>query len=385
MTAALCAFLITEVGVFSVTTSAKFRERYLFAITPLLALSFATYIKRRCPHRWGVFLISVALAITASRVPVSAYSTGASKFDSMTLVALEWVQTHSGVASTSFLVAGLLTAGGLWATVGALRGRGAFALQAAIALSIFFTAIATKDDLRVTDSLRSALPADLQWVDHTADAPVTAVATPLSVGAELLLPLYWNPDINRVVILDDASLPDKYADPRGGPGQRGELKVPPGFFLFDAQGTQAVFSNARLVTARKTMQLWHAATPPRYRTLVEGMWSDKWLIAGGRIRAWPRKPEPGILRIVRLSLTFTIPRRWPGTAIIALNGRRWKVVPGRHVHVVCSGAGHVEVTYRSPSTIFDSNLRPVSVRLVKIAPSDMGVASGHGHTTCRSA
>src|SRR5262249_4525403 len=61
MVAVFSVLLISEIGIFSVTTLAKFRERYLFTLAPLVALSFGIYLKRRCPHKWAVFIISVGL------------------------------------------------------------------------------------------------------------------------------------------------------------------------------------------------------------------------------------------------------------------------------------------------------------------------------------
>lgn len=382
LTTAFVAFLVTEVGIFSANSAARFRERYLFAIAPLLALSFCTYVRRRCPHKWAVFLLSVTLAIAAARIPVSAYSTGAARFDAMTLLAFERLQAETGVASTSFLVAGLLTLGGAWAILIALRGRGTAALPAAIALTIAMSVLATWEDVRDTRHVRAQLPADLEWVTHAAKGPVTAVGTPLSSASDLLFPLYWNPVIDRVLLLDDATTADQYAGPNVHPGPHGEVGAPPGDFLFDNGGTQASFSNARLITAKPSFQLWRAAEAPRYRTLVEGMWRDGWLIAGGRIRAWSRAPGSGAA--VRLGLTFSVPRTWPRNAFVALNGRRWTIAPGDHVHVICTAEASVDVTYRSQA-VFDQKNRPVSVRLTHVAPSDIPTRSAGRRTICRSA
>jgi hypothetical protein len=379
MTAAFTVLLIIEIGAFSVATPAKFRERYLFAIVPLLALAFGVYLKRRCPNRWGVFLLSVALAIAAARVPVSAYSTGAARFDSETLVALEWLQKTTAVASTSFLVAGLLTLGGVWATLGALRGRMGLALPFAILLAIGFTVVATHQDLRETNAVRRNLPADIQWVDRAAGGPFTAIGTPLSSGTSLLQLLYWNPDVRRYLLLDDADLPIRYAGPRFTVGRAGSVPAAPGFVLLDSEGTQATFANGTLVKTRDSYQLWHTDSAPRLRTLVEGIWTNGWLIAGGRMRAWPRVQSPGAG--VRLSFDVGVPPTWPGAAILKLNGRRWVLAPGKPVHVACSAVGELSVTYASPSTVFDKTDRPVSVQVTHLHATDLPATSGAGSKT----
>jgi hypothetical protein len=376
--------LIIEIGLFSVTTPSKFRERYLFAIVPLFAIAFGVYLKRGMPYRWGVFILSAVLAVAAARIPVSAYSTGAANYDGQTLIAIEWLQRKAGAASASFVVAGLLTLGGIWATLGALWKRSLLALPAAMALAIAFTVVATRDDLRATRLVRTGLPPDLQWVDRTARHPFAAIGTPLSSARQLLELLYWNPDVSRYLVLDDANIPVSYAGPAIGPGLSGRLHDARGYFLFDANGTQATFTNARFVKAQNHYQLWHSTETPQLRTLVEGMWPNGWLIAGGRIRAWPETKASG--KSVRLSFDVGVPKKWPGYSILKLNGKRWNLVPGKPMHVVCESRGIVNVLYSSPSTVFDEHNNVVSVRLTNLRAVDVPPSAASGRrASCRSA
>lgn len=383
MAAAFTAFLLVEIGAFSVTTDAKFRERYLFAIAPLLAIAFGIYLKRRCPHRWSVFILSVALAIAAARVPVSSYSTGAARFDSQTLIAIEWLQDRTIAASASLVVAGIFTIGALWATAGALRARIlTLALPAAVALTATFTVVATHQDLRATSTVRHDLPADPVWVSRAAKGSFTAIGTPLSSATSLLELLYWNPDVRRYLVLDDADIPVPYAGPEVLPGHDGGLRGASGYFLFDANGTQATFANARLLKSRMNYQLWHSRSTPRLRTLVEGIWANGWLIAGGRIRAWPLKPS--IASEVHLTFDLGVPANWPGYSTLSLNGKRVKLLPGKRAHIVCTGRGIVNVRYLSQSTVFDQNNTPISVELTHLRARDSAPRAGSkGSTSCR--
>ncbi len=377
LVAAFTLFLVSEIGIFSVTTLAKFRERYLFAIAPLLALSFGVYLRRGRPYPWAVFLISVGLAIAAARIPVSAYSTGAARFDSQTLIALDWLQKHSGPASTSLVVAGLLTIGGVWAVLIGTRGRGAaLALPAALALILCFNVLATRAQDRSNHNVRADLPANLQWIDATAHGPVTAIMTPVSSGIDLLEQLYWNESVTRILGLDYADLPDQYSGPSMVPGSDGTLPVPPGFFLFDAEGSQATFSNAQLISTRFGQQLWRSDQRPRLRTLIEGRWQTGWLIDGGVLRAWPRRPQPAAR--VRLSFELFVPRTWPIKPTFTLNHRHFSLTPGTPLKIDCTGPGGARVFYSTSTAIYAGDT-PLSMRLSHLRVTDLPGTSGATH------
>jgi len=383
LTAIYTIILVVEVGVFSADSNDKFRERYLFSIAPLLAISFATYLRRRAPHRWAVFVISVLLAIAAARVPVSAYSTGAARFDSETLIALEWLQKHTAVSSTAFIAAALLTAGGAWATIAALRGGGRLLLPFAIVLALATTIAAAHEDLVSTTHVRARLPRDLEWIDHAARGrPVTAVTTALSDPSTLLLQLYWNPSVKRLLLLDDAYIPVRYSGPRLAPTKSGQLRGSAGLFAFDNEGSQATFWNAQLVESHDPIQLWQTTGgPARFRTLAEGMWSDGWLVTGGRIRGW--RSDSRANGAVRLSFTASVPRDWPGAPILFLNGKRWVLSPGHPAKFVCVGRQAADVTYHTPSTITDQTGRPISIHLSRLEAADAsGDSTSSRRTTC---
>lgn len=378
-------FLVLEVSVFSANTI-RFKERYLFGLLPLAALAFGVYRERGRPHRWPIFLMAVACAIAASRLPVSAYDTGAARYDSESLVAFEWLQGKLSVSSTSLFAAILMTVGVAWAVLISLRTKGRLALPVAIVFALAMSVIAAHVDLKTTKRIRHYLPADKEWVDHAAKGqPVATIATPLSRSGVLDEILFWNPQMEKVRLLDDADAPDLYADRQQKIAPSGALQDVSGYFFFDQEGSAARFTNARLVRRERYGELYFSRSAPRLRWLVEGMYQDGWLIAGGRIRGWKQNPaERGVG--VRLSFVVSVPRDWPGIAIFRMTGRHWAVKPGIPRRIVCTSAlSPLNFVYRTPSTIFDRTGRPASVRLSHLAVVDVPRSEAQRTSGCRSA
>lgn len=383
MVGTFIVLLIAEISVFSANTL-RFKERYLFPVMPLLAIGFGVYRKRGYPHRWAVFLMSVALAIAASRAPVSAYATGADRFDSESLSALEWLQGSLGVVSTSVLAAVIITVGAAGAVAVALLRRGGLSLPFAIGLALATTVIATQSDLRITHAVRRQyLPADTQWIEHAAGGKaVTAIATPLSSASALALQLYWNPDVNRVLLLDDGEPPDAYATEGLQIAADGVLKNVRNLFFFDTGGTRAAFTNATRVARTGQGELLRPIGVPHFRTLIEGIGPDGWLIAGGRIRAWPL-PSAAHGTRAQLSFTASVPKNWPGIAILRIGSGKWYIDPGKPTKISCTSSHRaLDVIYRSPSTIFNPQGNPASVRLSQIRVRDVAPSTQPGPTTC---
>ena len=238
--------LLVESSVYA-ASGGEFKERYLFALVPLLAVAFGLYVRRQNGHRWIVFLTSVAVAIAAARLPVSAYATGAGRFDSQFLGALETFQRTLGVGSSSLIVAALATVGAVWATLIALLGHGRSALAFSVAVAVAASAMAVHRDLHESQNVRASLPGDLQWIDHNAHGPVTAIATPLSSPSGLFLELFWNPSVNHELALDDADPTDIYVKKQLQIAPDGTLRGIQGPFVFDDNGSWAAFTGATLV------------------------------------------------------------------------------------------------------------------------------------------
>ena len=238
-------------------------------------------------------------------------------------------------------------------------------------LAVGISAAAIQVDRKTTSGTRGLLPPDKSWIDHSSRGGVTALATPISSQTQLELQLYWNPSVNRELLLPNAVGSDAYATDSLRIGPTGELRGVPGDFLFDYGGSTASFSNASLVARHSVFGLYRPhGGAPRFRTLIEGYLPDHWLITKGRIRAWKRPSSPDAERAA-MSFTLSLPKTRQKSAQIILRDRPFTIRPGESIRVVCrSRLNPLEVSYASPNVVFDSLMRPLSVKLTHITVRD---------------
>src|SRR5581483_87551 len=180
------------------------------------------------------------------------------------------------------------------------------AFVASIAFVGVFAALATTEYLRETDTVRTAMPANLTWVDAGAGGRlVTAVATAPSPSATLRETLFWNASIQREVKLPDAFPSDAFRTPVLRVDRRGRMTNVGGDVLVDDSSATAVLSDATRAAHAIGFTLWRTAGPARLRLLITSRYADGWLGDRGTIRAWPHRAGTG----VRVSFTVSLPRR----------------------------------------------------------------------------
>src|SRR5262249_29546761 len=63
----------------------RFKERYVFAVLPLIAVAFAVYQRNGYRNRYIVFGTAGALIVAAAQLPVSYYNAFAPKYDAQSL------------------------------------------------------------------------------------------------------------------------------------------------------------------------------------------------------------------------------------------------------------------------------------------------------------
>lgn len=361
--------VIAEASVYA-ASSGRFKERYLFTLTPLLGVAFGVYLTRRRPLRLLVVLLAAALAAAAARLPVSAYTKDAASFDSQFLSAVSWLQGHLSDVSSSLLIASLATAGAALAVLIAFRGGGRLALVLSTVVGIAATAAAMHVDLSTIATVRTGLPPDLGWIDHSAKGPVTAIATPVSGSGGLLVQLYWNPAVNRELLLGDAIPTDSYATESVAIGNDGTLKNVQGDYLFDNSGSRALFDNASELTYWGQYRLYRPVGLPRFRLLIEGYTSDDWLLPNGRIRVWPKPGSPrGTTSTISFSVSLPASRPVPDT--LRLAQRTFVIRPGQSLRIACSSnRAPLRIGYEVGYGRFDRLLRPLSFRLTEIRVAD---------------
>jgi len=372
---ALCVLAAASEGA---ATTGRFKDRYLMALPPLLAIAFAVYLKRR-PLRGLVLALSCVLVVAAAELPLSTYTAATFKTDSQFLFGLWFIQRHSSVAAGSLVAAALATAGCGVAVAAAFDRLGRAALVASILFLAGFAALATVEDLQEADAVRAAMPVDLTWVDTaSAGRQVTAVATASEVSPALQEALFWNVAIQREVKLPGAVASDAFRTPTLRIGTRGRLTNVRGDVLFDDSSATALLADARPVARASGFTLWRTAGIPRLRLLISSRYDNGWLGETGAIMAWPRRAGDG----VRVSFFASLPRR-ADRVTLKLGRRAFALRPGRREHVSCDAPrGRLAVRYSSPDASFDSDLRRVIARVSAVRVADIGAAAGPSAATC---
>jgi hypothetical protein len=377
MIGTLAVVLLIAASAYSALGTARFQERYTFALLPLLAIAFGLYIERGRPLRPIVVGIALVLVIAISRLPLSGYTAPGLTDASPFLFAATYVQAHLGTASGSLFLAVAATVAVLIAVLIAFKGHGLMWFTVTIVLLVTVSAGATVDDLERNESARAALPADLTWIDDTVRGTTTAIATPFSQSRKLLDAMYWNISVHREVVVDEGEPSDVFAAPKLRIGSHGQLLNTRGDLLFDSEGTTGLFAKAKVLAQEPPFVLWHPESTPQLRLLIEGRYSDGWLGASGRLRVWATSSDRNEARI---SFSLVAPRFRGVPVRIAMGGYRISVRPGAPRDLTCTGAEGkpIDIRFSSPDTFLDANLRRLSVRLVRIRVRDLHLDGSQG-------
>lgn len=349
-----------------------FKQRYLFALTPLLAIAFSVYVKRR-PLRPLVLGLAMAVAIAAMELPLSSYATATFLSDSQFLFGVFFLERHLGVGTACLLVAVAATVG-CAAAVSVAWGRFArSSLVASIAFLAVFAVFSTAEDLRETNNVRSGMPASLNWVDQaSAGRRVTAVATTFAPSGYLREQLFWNTSIQREVTAPGGAATDVFNAPSVRIGSLGTMTNVQGDVLFDNTWATGVLADATVVARVPGFTLWRPRHRPRFRLLITDRYPTGWLGYGGVIQAWPLAAG----RDVSVSFDVSLPRRWQ-PAKLKLGATTVAVLPGHSVRVTCLGSsGPVAVPYSSPGGILDKQLVRVIARMTNVRVEDVARSPG---------
>ena len=354
----------------------RFKERYLFALVPLLAVAFGVYLRRR-PLRPLVLGLAAVVAIALAQLPLSSYTAADYKDDSTLLMGTWNLQLRVGASSASLYVAIAATLGCLCAAAVALRKVDRAALAFALSFLLVGSIFATAEDLRATRVIRDVLPSNLTWVDDATQGPVTAIATYRSVPFELRETLFWNPSIQRELVLPGALASDWLKTPQLGLGAGGLLNGVRGAVLFDESGAVASLADADKVTGYAPFLLWRPHGKPRLRLLINHRYIVGWLGNGGRIQAWPS----GRNRAVDVSFTVSLPRRWK-RARLHFSGATVVLAPGSSRRVSCrSRVGALDIPYSSrDGVLYFLQTTPdlIIARLTNISVKDVPPVRGTG-------
>ena len=325
------AGLVFEAALYASNGSARFQERYLFAVLPLVPIAFGLYAKHGRPARIPVALLSLFLFALSARLPLSGYAEALGKTDSPFLTAVFRLEKAVGTANGSFVLAGLAAAGAAGAVLVSRRGGARFALGATLAfafLASFGALIA--DSANARQVRHEFLPANPSWVDATGLQGVTLLQTAGAPPAGALEQLYWNRSITHLALVGNALPTDVYAAPHIRVARDGTLLGVGSNVLVQDYAATAQFANARLVATAGTFSLWSADSAPRLSLLERGRFSDGWLARTGKLSVWPDAAGR-----TRGTLSFTLSLPASGTATSVNFGKaHYEIQPGRRTTVI---------------------------------------------------
>jgi hypothetical protein len=359
--------LLAEVSVFS-AQEGRFRERYLFALLPLAAVSFFLYLKRGRPHGRLVFVIAAALAGAAAYLPATRYSKDATSFDSQSMIAVSWLQTHTSTTLAGLIVAVATTAGAALALLTRRRLVATIAVPVAILISVLITIPTLRWDL----SIHGTRPDSARWVDQAVGPgqPVTLIATPSSSRVPMLEALYWNTSITRELVIKPGGT-DTYSRTRLQITPTGTLTNVSRYFLYNRQGTHATIEGATVVKRNDDLVLYRATgAAPRVVDVVKGQLSNGFLSPYTEFDVW------GSGRAEHVTFTLSRPAHFP-KATIFIGRQKFHVKPGTSARFACtSAASPFVMPVRSLSEIGDEFDRPVIVKLtgLRAAPASSAPA-----------
>jgi hypothetical protein len=353
--------LLLEAALYASNGSARFQERYLFALLPLVPIAFGLYLEHGRPGRRAVALLSVILLAVSARWPLSVYSAALGRTDSPFLGAVSRLEQLVGTANASLIVALLAGLAAAAAVLVSHRGGGQYALGAAIGIALVTSFGATVGDTASARQVRhDYVPADKSWVDSTGARGVTLVQTAGAPPVHAIEQLYWNRSIAHERLLGDAVATDVFAAPTLRIGRDGSLRGVGGPVLFQGYAATARFQNTTTIASAGTFTLSSADGTPRLGLLEEGRFFDGWLGQIGRLRLWPDATgrTRGTLRFA-----LTLP---PGSEPTSIRfGRaRYDVQPGRSTEVAYTldVRGSWSLAFTAASGRWLPDQRVVSVR-----------------------
>jgi Dolichyl-phosphate-mannose-protein mannosyltransferase len=331
------AGLVAEAALYASNGSARFQERYLFALLPLVPIAFGLYVKHGRPARIPVALLSLLFFALSASLPLSGYSGALGKTDSPFLTAVFRLEQAIGTANGSFVLAGLAAAAAAGAVLVSRRGGARYALAATLAflfVASFGALIA--DSANARQVRREFLPANPSWVDATGLRDVTLLQTAGAPAAGAVEQLYWNRSITRMALVGAAMPTDVYAAPRIRVARDGTLLGVGANVLVQDYAATARFANARLVATAGTFSLWSADSAPRLSLLERGRFSDGWLARTGQLSIWP---DAGGRTRGTLSFTLSLPASASPTTV-TFGKARYDIHPGEQKTVLYTLDAH---------------------------------------------
>lgn len=381
MTVLLGFGMLAQAGFVSDTITQDIHERYVFYLSPLLAVFFAAWVDRKASWRRGYVAFAIGLGLVAALVPLSRYSAADGKTDSAFLRALGGLEellgdigAASAIVAAASLLACMLCLLALRGGTGSLR----LLLVGALAVGIATSALAARFDhdnaTRVDQRLGGA---SASWVDRLGVDRAVLLWTENARPAVAHETLFWNRSVDRVALLSSAKPFDNYATMRAQIDSGGHVRVDgkllSGWALLDRSGTSLTFANGVALGDVGSLTLYRFDTPARASRRLEGQYADGWLHPNGRLTVWPAEADNFVAGRVTLTLeappagpdrTIIFAAIDPGTAEAANARRTFRVAAGEARTIVldaCAPQGPWSLAY-SASPASGNAERTVALR-----------------------
>jgi hypothetical protein len=343
-TLALTALLLAQASLLGDVGIAQ--ERYCFYVLPLLALACAAGGRR---SRWNTVGAAAVLTLAAA-LPLSGYAAGGGKAHSAVLLGVYKLELALGSPGQGALA--VAAAAGVLALVAAVAPRSLVLASATVAaLALGGAAIAFDRDNSVAVAHAFV---DRSWVDDAHVGRVSMLlgtATPQTSAEEQL---FWNRSVDRMVLFDGATAPDRFAASGVAPSRDGSLGVA-GPLLVDGFGQTVRFASARTVARFGTWTLVTGDT--RLRLQATGRYADGWLAPQGKISVWGARGHVALtLTAPHGAGTVTMTFAWPRHTM------RVRLTPERPQRVVLPVESLPFTAGYTASSYGFLGSRPVSVR-----------------------
>jgi hypothetical protein len=312
------ALLLVEAAVYAANGSARFQERYLIALAPLVAPSFFMAARRLPSKRVAIAIATIAglLMVLAATVPLSGFTAYLNKQDSPFLQSVHRLEEWAGVGEAAMLVSALAVALAGLVAWSAFRPRSGLPLAiGAGAVALLLTSIGAV----VYDVERSGLARDAflgpqpSWIDAAGVGQTDVLLLPGALRPAVSQQLFWNTRLARLLRMDGAAPVDTFGDAHATVSSRGELladgrpvRRP---VLVEQYGSWAELDAATVVNRTVTTTLWRPRGSALLKIVFAGRYFDGWLSAETRLTVWPRVATPrcGTLRL-RLGLPAHAPQ-----------------------------------------------------------------------------
>ena len=308
LTASLLAFLLLEASLYATNGSARFQERYLIALLPLVPLLACLGARRlgARPALLGVGVTAAVLLMLAARLPLSGYTADTGKQDSPFLQAVSQLEQRVGAGSAGLAIAAVAGLLAVAAVLAAMRPRQALGVTFLLTFLLLATSSAgavAYDVERSGLARETFLGPDPRWIDRHGLDDVVSVLTPGNLRPASSERLFWNRSVTRLVRLPGAAAVDMFGAPlvhiRDDGGLAGGDLTRASGLLFDEYLGATELEGARLLQRTAGASLWRVEGTPRVALQTRGRYLDGWLTPVSEIRIWPAEhgPRRGVLEL----------------------------------------------------------------------------------------